>query len=96
MAFECGTQKRMETQTDTRNIDSDSRSSLLTLSQKVHGSFAFLALFWKSRGTFERTTRWHWNMGPIRDTWFLSYRIMETQTDITKIDSDSLILDLHC
>ena len=32
VAFKCGTQKRMETQTDTRKIDSNSRSSLLTLS----------------------------------------------------------------
>ena len=88
----------IETQTDTRVFDSNSRSSRLTLTQKVHGSFAFwpcsgkveallreqkggigiwdpkeiygsfafLALFWKGRGTFEKKW-WHSNVGPKRE-----------------------------
>ena len=47
MAFECGIQKRIDT--DTRKFDSNSRSSLPTLSQKVHGSFAF----WPCSGKVE-------------------------------------------
>ena len=49
MAFTCGIQKRIETQTDTRKLDSNSRSSLPTLSEKVHGSFAF----WPCSGKVE-------------------------------------------
>ena len=41
LAFEYGIQNRIETHTDTRKCDSNSRSPLPTLSQKVHGSFAF-------------------------------------------------------
>ena len=40
---------RIETQTVTRNFDSNSRFSLPTLSQKVHGSFAF----WPCSGKVE-------------------------------------------